>query len=382
MSLHLTTSDLARCEFASRVMLSPLNVASIDAWRSEVSRTLCELFQADAALFVLPQADALFLSDAFTPAARARCTELLRYDRAGTLRSSDPVLDRWMAATRQAGQDVFATDLAAGTGGAPSMSAFYREVMAPAGLGAVQGLRAAGLQGEAMLWLFFKDGAAGPFGAEGMLLLRALLPAFKAGVEMFARLEAHRTALDALSEPLLVLDLQGRELHRNRAFTALVDAEPEGDHLIAEAQREVRNHGGDVLAALRSGYTPAEAGREVRTSAHAYRLRSTLVTPGILGSAGTIMIAYEQVAVPVLPPAEALRKHFGLTRREAEVTLLMAEGLSNQDVADRLFVSSHTARRHTENVLSKLGLHSRKAIALKLLEMNHSRPALPLRRVA
>ena len=83
------------------------------------------------------------------------------------------------------------------------------------------------------------------------------------------------------------------------------------------------------------------------------------------------MVAFETVvtsAAPMLPSAEEIRARFGLTRREAEVTLLMAEGLSNQDVADRLFLSAHTARRHTESILSKLGLHSRKALALKLFE--------------
>src|SRR5690606_8285811 len=276
-------------------------------------------------------------------------------DEAGQLRSSDRATDRILERRRQQHVETYTEALFAGDE-AFEASAFYRNVMAPSGLAALRAIHATSPQGEAVLWLFFRDAEAGPF------LLRALLPAFKAGIEMFARLEAHRAALDAISEPLLVLDLQGRELHRNRAFTNLLKDEPDADRLLAEAYRESRTHGGDLLRLIQA--SGADAAREVRTPTRQYRLRSTVVTPGILGSTGTIMVAFESAATPALPSAEALRAPFGLTRREAEVTLLMAEGLSNQDVADRLFVSAHTARRHTESVLSKLGLRSRKAIAL------------------
>lgn len=362
MQLQLTPSDMARCEFATRVLLSPLNVASVDDWRSEVNRTLRALFEADHALFVLPQEGAGFFSDDLPAAVQEGLAAQLSLDETGRLRAADRLFERHLERRRQQRFETY-TDTAFDADGPFEASALYREVLAPAGLHALHGLHVAGPQGEAVLWLFFRDPAAGPFGEAGALLLRALLPAFKTGVEMFARLEAHRAALDALSEPLLVLDLQGRELHRNRAFTALAADEPEHERLLAEARRAGRTRAADPLAALRG-----EAAHEVQTTAGRYRLRSTVVTPGILGAVGTVLVAFEARAVPVLPSADVLRTRFGLTRREAEVTLLMAEGLSNQDVADRLFVSAHTARRHTENILGKLGLHSRKALALKLLE--------------
>ena len=48
-----------------------------------------------------------------------------------------------------------------------------------------------------------------------------------------------------------------------------------------------------------------------------------------------------------------------LTEREREVLQLLAEGLSNAAIAERLFVSVHTVRNHVANLSTKLGAHSK-----------------------
>jgi DNA-binding CsgD family transcriptional regulator len=53
----------------------------------------------------------------------------------------------------------------------------------------------------------------------------------------------------------------------------------------------------------------------------------------------------------------------GLTQRELEVLHLVAQGLSNQDIADRLVLSKHTIHRHVSSILTKLDLPSRAAAA-------------------
>ena len=47
-----------------------------------------------------------------------------------------------------------------------------------------------------------------------------------------------------------------------------------------------------------------------------------------------------------------------LTPREQEVMVLVAEGLSSNDIADRLFISSKTVENHRSNIMQKLDLHS------------------------
>ncbi|MFF5977543.1 LuxR C-terminal-related transcriptional regulator [Streptomyces olindensis] len=52
-----------------------------------------------------------------------------------------------------------------------------------------------------------------------------------------------------------------------------------------------------------------------------------------------------------------------LTRRETEVAQLVAEGLANQQIADRLVIARRTAEGHVERILSKLGFSNRSQIA-------------------
>jgi LuxR family transcriptional regulator, maltose regulon positive regulatory protein len=61
------------------------------------------------------------------------------------------------------------------------------------------------------------------------------------------------------------------------------------------------------------------------------------------------------------PAEEERARRGGLTRRELEVLRLVAEGLSDGQIAARLVVSEHTVHRHVANVRNKLGVSSRSA---------------------
>jgi DNA-binding CsgD family transcriptional regulator len=63
-------------------------------------------------------------------------------------------------------------------------------------------------------------------------------------------------------------------------------------------------------------------------------------------------------------PARTFPKGHGpLTKRETEVLSLLAEGCSNAEIAQRLYISRRTAEHHVASILAKLGLRSRAEVA-------------------
>ena len=66
---------------------------------------------------------------------------------------------------------------------------------------------------------------------------------------------------------------------------------------------------------------------------------------------------------------EAAVKKLGISKREFEVLQLVADGLSNQDIADRLFVSTSTIKTHVSNLLAKLEAERRTEAIAKAKEL-------------
>jgi trimeric autotransporter adhesin len=61
----------------------------------------------------------------------------------------------------------------------------------------------------------------------------------------------------------------------------------------------------------------------------------------------------------------------GLTRREREVAALVAEGLTNRQIGERLFISERTADGHLEHIREKLGVRSRSQVTAWFIEQGH-----------
>ena len=52
-----------------------------------------------------------------------------------------------------------------------------------------------------------------------------------------------------------------------------------------------------------------------------------------------------------------------MTKREREITVLIADGLSNKEIALRLNIATYTVKSHVHNIMEKLALHTRLEVA-------------------
>ena len=81
---------------------------------------------------------------------------------------------------------------------------------------------------------------------------------------------------------------------------------------------------------------------------------------------------HQQLAEGTLTAVDAVAAHFGLTRREQEVLPLLAQRLTDREIAQQLSISHRTAMNHTANILGKLGLASRRDVAACVAQ--HAQP--------
>jgi DNA-binding CsgD family transcriptional regulator len=77
----------------------------------------------------------------------------------------------------------------------------------------------------------------------------------------------------------------------------------------------------------------------------------------------------EQAAAAVLAgphPARAATGWPSLTERELEIASLVADGLSNPEIASRMFIARETVKTHLANIFAKLGVNRRSMLALEV----------------
>ncbi len=70
-----------------------------------------------------------------------------------------------------------------------------------------------------------------------------------------------------------------------------------------------------------------------------------------------ILVEFAQTSPP---PANTPSPLVGLTSREIEVLQELADGITNQEIATRLYISENTVKNHIHNILEKLSLHNRR----------------------
>ncbi|MEW1722562.1 response regulator transcription factor [Streptomyces sp. NPDC093109] len=134
----------------------------------------------------------------------------------------------------------------------------------------------------------------------------------------------------------------------------------EADEYVFEALR------GGAGGFLGKGVKPAVLLDGIRTVA----LGEELLSP----KATRALIAHYLTAPGPVPPSPAPPGMDRLTGREREVLGLVAAGLSNDDIAQRLYVSPHTAKTHVNRIMTKLGARDRAQLVVVAYQTGFARP--------
>lgn len=123
----------------------------------------------------------------------------------------------------------------------------------------------------------------------------------------------------------------------------------------------------DALRAGAAGYLvkdtePEELLRSVRAAA----CGETLLSPAIAAKLVAEYVAH--------PPTRLTGKVEGLTGRETEIVVLVARGLTNAEIGERLFISPATAKTHVHRAMMKLGVRDRAGLVVFAYESGLVQP--------
>jgi DNA-binding CsgD family transcriptional regulator len=197
------------------------------------------------------------------------------------------------------------------------------------------------------------------------------------------RFAALTAAVEVAEDGLSVTDYQGGMLYQSSALVQLLGGESQRN-ILEDAIADARNAVTARLEALRVSAATADSTSldrtcrgsrpravsltlRVRTATTEYRVRTTVIDVNTQASSEPLHVLWLRKCRPRQLPPAALREHYELTSRQVRVAILIAAGSRSREIAQALGISHHTARRHAEAVLRKLGVHSRAEVRERLM---------------
>jgi len=193
------------------------------------------------------------------------------------------------------------------------------------------------------------------------------------GIAVIAEADTGTTALAAARElrpDVVLMDIRMPEMD-GLAATRAIAADPAlaNVRVVVLTTFELDEYVFEAMRAGASGFLvkhtePAELVRAVRVVAEGAALLSPSVTRRLVS----------EFAARTKQPTGPSTALAGLTSREREVMALVAEGLTNAEIGERLFMSPATARTHVSRILTKLGARDRTQLVVMAYESGLVRP--------
>lgn len=184
--------------------------------------------------------------------------------------------------------------------------------------------------------------------------LRMLLES-ETDIEIIGEAGTARDAMEAvkrLKPDVILMDIGLPDMSGIEATKEIKAAQPK-TAIVALTIHEDEEYFFKMLEAGASGYIPKRAApEELVTAIRAASLNEVYLYPSMAKLLVKDFLKHD-------PSTKAEQAFDGLTQREQEVLAYLAEGASNDEIADVLSISPKTVSRHRENIMAKLNLHSR-----------------------
>ena len=137
---------------------------------------------------------------------------------------------------------------------------------------------------------------------------------------------------------------------------------------IGATHRLAADHPGVAIVVLTTYVDDTSVLEALRAGARSYLTKDadrTDIAQALRAAAGGLVVFDPRVHATLLaatsPAAASPDPPDGLTQREAEILGLIARGLTNGEIAERLFLSSHTIKTHINRIFAKTGSRDRVA---------------------
>ena len=153
--------------------------------------------------------------------------------------------------------------------------------------------------------------------------------------------------LKILDTDLVILDISMPRLRGIEAIRELKKSFPNVKVLVLTMYKD-KDLLHQAISSGADGYILKEnSDKELYFAIEKIRQGEIYICPGLAGLADDLAQTSRKIFKPLLEP---------LTKRESEVLRLIAEGKSNKEIANLLFISIRTAQNHRFNIMNKLGI--------------------------
>ena len=183
-----------------------------------------------------------------------------------------------------------------------------------------------------------------------------------------------RQALDLLRRTradVVVMDIRMPEMDGLEATRQIsADEDLAGVRVLILTTFELDEYVVQAIQAGASGFL----GKSVEPAEMLEAIRTVAAGDALLSPRATRALISRYLAQPTPGPTAAPQSLAALTEREREVVSLVAQGLTNDDIAERLFVSPLTAKTHVNRAMMKIGARDRAQLVVVAYQSGLVRP--------